>query len=298
MLAPKEYSDRDYQNYLMHHGIKGQSWGERNGPPYPLDQKTHNQVINSAVVVKKKSLTDSKTVKRMSKHSTVSEYWQRNHPDQFKKMKNNGDFGSLPKLDPSADKDEVRLNINHDPDNWNEFDMGRHYNCQNCACAFELVERGYNVRSQPMKNGSNVGDIAKYFKNGKLSHVETDYKFDPSDNDEDSMRYYDEMSISYKKLEKALVLSKDSRGIVVVGWTENDWDHSKKATGFHAMNYIVKNGELKMYDAQSSRKYEGTVYCWDYVFGADPREFYYMRTDNLELDPSIVQTVMAGGKNK
>lgn len=25
------------QDYLMHHGIKGQSWGVQNGPPYPLD---------------------------------------------------------------------------------------------------------------------------------------------------------------------------------------------------------------------------------------------------------------------
>ena len=22
---------------LMHHGIKGQRWGKRNGPPYPLE---------------------------------------------------------------------------------------------------------------------------------------------------------------------------------------------------------------------------------------------------------------------
>lgn len=24
---------------LYHHGVKGQQWGERNGPPYPLDSK-------------------------------------------------------------------------------------------------------------------------------------------------------------------------------------------------------------------------------------------------------------------
>lgn len=29
--------------YLVHHGIKGQSWGERNGPPYPLNSEQHSQ---------------------------------------------------------------------------------------------------------------------------------------------------------------------------------------------------------------------------------------------------------------
>lgn len=32
----------------MHHGIKGQEWGERNGPPYPLSKKDHMQVIASS----------------------------------------------------------------------------------------------------------------------------------------------------------------------------------------------------------------------------------------------------------
>lgn len=27
------------EDYLEHHGIKGQKWGVKNGPPYPLDEK-------------------------------------------------------------------------------------------------------------------------------------------------------------------------------------------------------------------------------------------------------------------
>lgn len=37
---------------LYHHGIKGQQWGVRNGPPYPLSRVDHNKVI-------KKGLTGS-----------------------------------------------------------------------------------------------------------------------------------------------------------------------------------------------------------------------------------------------
>ena len=29
-------------NYLMHHGILGQRWGKKNGPPYPLDAPDHS----------------------------------------------------------------------------------------------------------------------------------------------------------------------------------------------------------------------------------------------------------------
>lgn len=34
----KYYINED-SDYLMHHGIKGQKWGEQNGPPYPLTEK-------------------------------------------------------------------------------------------------------------------------------------------------------------------------------------------------------------------------------------------------------------------
>lgn len=31
-----------YETYLYHHGILGQSWGKRNGPPYPLSPGDHS----------------------------------------------------------------------------------------------------------------------------------------------------------------------------------------------------------------------------------------------------------------
>lgn len=31
------------QEYLEHHGIEGQKWGKRNGPPYPLDYRDHSK---------------------------------------------------------------------------------------------------------------------------------------------------------------------------------------------------------------------------------------------------------------
>lgn len=36
------YGTNDYRNYLAHHGILGMSWGDRNGPPYPLNGPAHS----------------------------------------------------------------------------------------------------------------------------------------------------------------------------------------------------------------------------------------------------------------
>lgn len=39
--------------YLAHHGIKGQKWGKRNGPPYPLTPEDHSAAEKKAMNVKK-----------------------------------------------------------------------------------------------------------------------------------------------------------------------------------------------------------------------------------------------------
>ena len=36
-----------YSNYLAHHGRKGQKWGERNGPPYPLTQEAKKKAYGN-----------------------------------------------------------------------------------------------------------------------------------------------------------------------------------------------------------------------------------------------------------
>lgn len=36
------------RNELYHHGIKGQRWGVRNGPPYPLNAQTHAAVVRGS----------------------------------------------------------------------------------------------------------------------------------------------------------------------------------------------------------------------------------------------------------
>lgn len=54
-----EYSYNDFRCYseLYHHGILGQEWGKKHGPPYPLDRQTHNRVVRGDASNYKKSKT-------------------------------------------------------------------------------------------------------------------------------------------------------------------------------------------------------------------------------------------------
>ena len=41
-MASVRFTVVPYDDYLEHHGIKGQKWGQKNGPPYPLDPADHS----------------------------------------------------------------------------------------------------------------------------------------------------------------------------------------------------------------------------------------------------------------
>ena len=56
---------------LMHHGIEGQKWGVRHGPPYPLDRKTSSEIKRSEEVKE----TDKKELNERTKR-IVEDFWQ------------------------------------------------------------------------------------------------------------------------------------------------------------------------------------------------------------------------------
>ena len=63
-----------YEDSLAHHGIKGQKWGERNGPPYPLKRSTDlksfdREPITNATIKKYKSQAPQLSHVRVTKNT-------------------------------------------------------------------------------------------------------------------------------------------------------------------------------------------------------------------------------------
>lgn len=66
-----------YSMELFHHGIKGQKWGIRNGPPYPLDKSKKNGIIEEAIrsgAVKTTINNESQARHNLSTHITGRSY--------------------------------------------------------------------------------------------------------------------------------------------------------------------------------------------------------------------------------
>lgn len=247
----------------------------------------------------------------------------------------------LKKQDGKRNIEELRDNINH-PDGYDD-DLGRLYNCPNCAAAFELVERGYDVCARPKKDGSNVENIESFFVGGKLKNTNhdaydaeymkmySDYKKaheeyedffyknygvntravnkerDRLDQIESDLgtKFYVRMSEIRRetgaKTEEALKAQGDgARGIMVVAWAMDD-DPNNRSNAFHAFNYKVEDGEVKFFDSQtddwfSQNGRDSELNGW--YEEADPRESYYMRTDNLKLAPAITSAVYSNRSKK
>jgi hypothetical protein len=67
---------------LSHYGIKGQKWGEKNGPPYPLDASDHSSTEKKAGT---KGWT--KEAKQENKKKSITNSDSQNSKNQYKKLK-------------------------------------------------------------------------------------------------------------------------------------------------------------------------------------------------------------------
>lgn len=242
-------SPNDYRNYLVHHGIKGQKWGVRNGPPYPLDSQSNKGIVTFAVMKLAEAAIDSASdsVKKKQMKKIMEE---RNAKD-YKIDKKTG--LRLKNSEASIEEDLVACNPL-----FSKIGVGKsaNNNCGYCSFAYELRRRGYDTIAKLSKTGINgPSEMAKIFPTVKPlifdpHHIITDE--DGNYNPNNKRTALNRMAANWDptnttKITKAfseLENQNNSRGILMIQW---------RSSGGHACSYFVEGGEIHIADAQSGK---------------------------------------------
>lgn len=177
------YPNNDYRVYLAHHGIKGQKWGDRNGPPYPLGPNNHSASEKKAGWRQSLQTSSSQKTNAPKKKSSSSGLYL---TDREKKLLKIGAtvaitalavYGGYKLYQHYNLKPEIELGL-FSKINGVESERKRLKNCNpkfsysntsyNCNCgntviANELRSRGIDIQAGPNKTGMTFSQLGSYF---------------------------------------------------------------------------------------------------------------------------------------
>ena len=289
--------------FLEHHGIKGQQWGVRNGPPYPLDSK----ISTGSRLKKFSNLKFRQNSKKEGRYgSALIAYlvatmgvsvlhWgivalasiPLDKQEKVEYLKSKARYQKLKELSKNAQIDEksgFKLKENKNATKEEDMEMvnalrgkrtatkGTYDNCARCSAAYDLRRRGYEVHAtaDKAKEGSSTKDIESWYINGKHKAFKDDPTKSPS-------------QLMVKELSKQPV---GSRGQLCVAW---------RLGGGHSMVYeIEKKGKVTVYNTQANEKMDGDdlIEYLNHASIVNSRTgmtSWYMRTDNLEPNFEVLK---------
>lgn len=145
-------------------------------------------------------------------------------------------------------------------------------NCYSCAIAYDMRRRGFDVEAIPDADGLNLYSVVECYNSGpSLTRQNTT----PIPTGYAKRAMYSDMKS----------MGDGAHGIFMVTW---------KQGGGHAMSWEVKKGKVIIRDCQTNRVYDeqmvNRILKYSNVDYA-PGGVYWLRTDNLELDESVLQYV-------
>lgn len=291
--------------YLAHYGIKGQKWGEKNGPPYPLgaSQKSpsekrykisriksdisetsakFNRAYNKALkddeydwtvesIKDEMGFYDDKTIKELGENFVADLKMTSQKLSRFNNILD--PESKLPKKSKETSPEEDCLRVNPTGLNTAAYRLSPYINCTMCATAFELRRRGYNVmakqKASPEELTLSMMLQDKYFSGKTKKYSSPSYK---------------EFLSDVKKVEKT---SKDgARGFVEY--------YYKKSHDGHILNYEIQNGQMVLFDSQSGDSADPATFLMEFSRPKKPGQYYRdftitTNTQNLTPDYGAIR---------
>ena len=318
MYYLKHYGFCD-SNYLSHHGIKGQKWGKRNGPPYPLSDVTHDKVVKRAGKVSSRAragetgtilddiapwaaaigLMLSPMIIEAAIKGASNVQSNKKAIEIKDKRKTTIDektgFNKLNKPDSIEDAAK-KVNPRYDVD----YASNARNNCVFCSTAYEMRRRGYDVIAKPSTKPQLISIFQDAFPGAKFKlyppesksciEIIRDSKGKMTDlqiKDFDMYRASQRKAIRGENEELAietmtsLKKEKNSRGQLSIVWPYG---------GGHSISYEVKNNKLTVIDPQNGKVYD-TDYKIEKLLASSISASSY-RLDNCDIDPEVLRNLI------
>lgn len=256
-------------DYLVHHGIEGQRWGVRNGPPYPLSRKKNRKRIDG-IKTGIGPIQTIKTLKEIIVTTRDKNKWIRleGKPEQLNQLK----------------RKHFQTTLEEDLQVTNPFKKkdGGTWNCANCAINMEMRRRGYDTVARRNDVGIFTSEMDKFFyidDNEPMEFALGDQRKREKDPD-GYKKYYD------KKLVKELSnYGTGARGYLSIKYQDED--------AGHALFWEVENGKVKICDPQSGKTDASNV-----LLLADPDYYTWIRLDNKRIKPEITTMIRSNREVK
>lgn len=290
------------KNTLYHHGIKGQRWGVRNGPPYPLGASARSTSEKKADHTDHKRSLDKGSKKRYNKNKygmdlTTQEYLIKagimavgfaipllsKTPDVIRSMERKGRIkmaernNTAMKLKKKTTQLPLAADLKKVNPNYNKSDAYR-MNCSHCVIATELRRRGYDVEATGINNtcGEDLPFFKSFFKNIDLHNVQKNKRQSGETISDFQKRSVRDLGSTLEKY------GNGARGFIAMNYQCNP------SGGGHVLSWEIINGKARFYDGQDGSIdavpfLEKTIY---------PNSCHYIRLDNLEIRPQILDEVV------
>lgn len=216
------------RNELYHHGIRGQKWGKRNGPPYPLTKHSAAERKAGLDKTKKKGYNKGKTIERG--RYAVGSILEKIGDKPISELSADGLMKNIKMLSKPESVDEVLRNTNPSKS---------HSNCYNCVVAAAARLCGLDATAKEgISNGKGVS----------FDEVCRVFKLDP-DNPNDVVRVHNpSVERITRQIQKRY--SEGDVGAVAFAWSEEYKQQSGITIEGHTLNWVVRDGKAEFADAQ------------------------------------------------